>query len=145
VNPEQLLRRLGACGEALDWVRGRAEARAWQQCPRGDWLFWLAARSGLDPDRLRGCAIRCVGLAVSLRVDLTPTARRDLCGIKNRDLWVRAYHAGGLVFELGAAADDISPKLCRLLLKGAANIVREELSLVELRQLCDHVVASEDV
>ena len=40
-----LLVRLNACPEAVEWARGyRSLAAAWAACERGDWMLWLAAR-----------------------------------------------------------------------------------------------------
>lgn len=39
----QTLKELGACAEAREWAAKKTLAEAWQECPRGDWLLWLAA------------------------------------------------------------------------------------------------------
>lgn len=40
------LRDLEACPEAIEWVGERRSARrAWEECPRGDWLIWVASAS----------------------------------------------------------------------------------------------------
>ena len=40
-----LLVRLNACPEAVEWARGyRSLAAAWAACERGDWMLWLAGR-----------------------------------------------------------------------------------------------------
>ena len=31
---------LGACPEAVEWVGDRAEAEAWAECTRPDWMVW---------------------------------------------------------------------------------------------------------
>ena len=53
MNREQLLfhlNRLGACTEAVGWVRGSVmtPAALWRSCKRGDWMLWLAAKAGVD-------------------------------------------------------------------------------------------------
>ena len=40
-----ILKRLGACAEAREWVGSRTLAEAWAECERPDWLLWLHARS----------------------------------------------------------------------------------------------------
>ena len=45
---QPLLERLDACGDARKWARQRTLAEAWSECPRGDWLLWLAGRLGID-------------------------------------------------------------------------------------------------
>jgi hypothetical protein len=47
----QILRNLGACSESLAWLAAEQHqtvAAAWDACPRGDWLLWIAARVGVD-------------------------------------------------------------------------------------------------
>ena len=46
------LRSLGACCESLEWIGDRDLVTAWTECPRGDWLLWLAAKVGIDRRRL---------------------------------------------------------------------------------------------
>jgi hypothetical protein len=50
MNAVETLRRLGACGEAIEWVEAQGDASGyalWQRCDRADWLVWLAVRAGL--------------------------------------------------------------------------------------------------
>jgi hypothetical protein len=39
-----LLRAMGACREAVDWVKGKSFAEAWRECERADWMLWLCGR-----------------------------------------------------------------------------------------------------
>lgn len=63
------LRALGACDEALKWVASRSKKRQtlaalWRECPRGDWMLWLAARLGTpDADGIQSAAWACAHLA----------------------------------------------------------------------------------
>ena len=41
-----------ACSESLTWLGDRDLETAWAECPRGDWLLWLAAKAGIDRKRL---------------------------------------------------------------------------------------------
>lgn len=44
VSPSAVLRRMGACDEARDWVRSTGHARfsdTWAACPRREWRWWL--------------------------------------------------------------------------------------------------------
>jgi len=36
---------LHACEEAREWVGTRSLVKAWEECERGDWMLWLAARN----------------------------------------------------------------------------------------------------
>lgn len=63
------LRALGACEEALKWAASRPKKRQtlsalWADCPRGDWMLWLAARVD-EPDRegIEAVAWACAHLA----------------------------------------------------------------------------------
>ena len=42
------LKAMAACYAATEWVGRRSLARAWAECPRGDWMLWLAARVGVE-------------------------------------------------------------------------------------------------
>jgi hypothetical protein len=47
----ELLIKLRACQDALDWVGDKTLQEAWETCPRGDWMLWLYRR--LYPDNVR--------------------------------------------------------------------------------------------
>jgi len=140
------LRRLGACQEALDWARDKPDLQtSWDTCKQGDWMLWLAARVGVGRTRLLSCAVRSIGQAEGMGViadpDTFPAFHKHLSGMSTEsDLWQRAYHAWGAIFELGEAAEDVRSKSAkRKLLKGAANVVREELPFPELQRLLKQV------
>ncbi|HEY0701166.1 MAG TPA: hypothetical protein VGD60_00215 [Candidatus Acidoferrales bacterium] len=40
----QLLRRLGACSEAVTWAKGKSLGEVWSTCERADWMLWLCGR-----------------------------------------------------------------------------------------------------
>jgi len=41
----RILRRLGACSNAIAWAAGYPSGlAAWRACERGDWMLWWAAR-----------------------------------------------------------------------------------------------------
>ena len=59
------LARLGACEEALDWCKSQPSPEAaWDACPRGDWLIWIAARVVPNRRLVVGVACQCVRDAV---------------------------------------------------------------------------------
>ena len=39
-----LLKRLGACGDAVQWAKGKSLKEVWATCARGDWMLWLCGR-----------------------------------------------------------------------------------------------------
>jgi hypothetical protein len=40
----ELLRKLSACSDAVEWAKGKSLAEVWEQCDRADWLLWLCQR-----------------------------------------------------------------------------------------------------
>ena len=53
------LKDQGACTLFLAWLResgAEAPAEAVRDCPRGDWLLWVARQLGYDPDELAAAA-----------------------------------------------------------------------------------------
>jgi len=45
---KQKLIDLDACREAREWADRKTLSEIWGQCPRGDWMLWLARRAGVD-------------------------------------------------------------------------------------------------
>jgi hypothetical protein len=44
-----ILRRIGTCREGIDWASDQPDPRtAWEACPRGDWMLWLAVELGAE-------------------------------------------------------------------------------------------------
>lgn len=58
------LTKMGACGEALDWVADRDLKTAWAECERGDWMLWLAGGLGIDRKLLVQAACDCAETAL---------------------------------------------------------------------------------
>jgi hypothetical protein len=48
----QLLNKIGACHEAVEWIGKRDLQTAWNECQHGSWMLWLldVMRSALNPD-----------------------------------------------------------------------------------------------
>ena len=61
------LQRLGACSDSLSWVRSQDGSAydLWRRCDRGDWLLWLAARAGVDRQRVVLAACDCAEPALA--------------------------------------------------------------------------------
>jgi len=80
------LRRLGACGDAVEWARTRPSYDvAWRTCRRGDWMLWLASECAGDhqwdsPARraIALAAARCARLALPIWEACYPEDRRVL-------------------------------------------------------------------
>lgn len=97
-----LLVRLGACEGARCWLGhpgdeschlcrdGRAAppylraSDAWAECPRGDWLLWLAARAGVDRKLVVRAACDCARTALHL---VQPSEDRPRLAIEAAEDW----------------------------------------------------------
>ena len=55
---------MNACQEAIDWVGRRDIKSAWRDCPRGDWMLWLAGRLDIDRKLLVLAACDCAETAL---------------------------------------------------------------------------------
>ncbi len=89
MNNQQLvafLKKNLACRPALEWLQARTLAEAWEQSERGDWLLWLAAKSGVDRRRLVMAACACARLAL---VHVPPGEERPRVAIETAEAWCR--------------------------------------------------------
>jgi hypothetical protein len=61
LTPAQFCAATDACAEGRDWaITQPTMADVWDQCPRGDWLLWLAQRvNAADARTLRLFAVWC--------------------------------------------------------------------------------------
>ena len=58
---------LSPCTEAVTWLGDQTDvADAWNSCPRGDWLLWLAGRVGVERTVLVKSAAGCARLVLHL-------------------------------------------------------------------------------
>jgi len=72
-NLKLLLNDLSACQEAIAWVEGKSLAVAWAECPRADWLLWLAGRMVGQagwPDK--PAVVRCAALCAETVLAFIP-------------------------------------------------------------------------
>ena len=56
-----------ACKEGISWIQQnnvQSLEEAWNTCERGDWLFWMAAKLGIDERKLVLCAALCAHTVV---------------------------------------------------------------------------------
>ena len=70
------LKRIGACEEAVAWVRAGKYATlqaAWDVCERPDWMLWLAGATNTHRDECVRLAFRFADRAV--RVDAVAALR----------------------------------------------------------------------
>jgi hypothetical protein len=80
------LEREGAHHDVVEWARPYAEdwERAWNECPRGDWLLGIAARSGVDRRKIVLAAAACARLALE---HIDPREGLPLSGIETAERW----------------------------------------------------------
>jgi len=61
---QKLLSKLHACTEARLWVGARELESAWNECERGDWMLWIAAKAGIDRKLVVLAACDCAETAL---------------------------------------------------------------------------------
>jgi len=66
---KNLLIKLEACREAIEWVGDKDLKEAWETCHRGDWMLWLAAMTKVDHRTLTLAKGRCAKTVVHLMKD----------------------------------------------------------------------------
>lgn len=80
------LKKLNACGEAVEWVGDKSLPVAWKTCERGDWLLWFAARCGTDRKVLVRGACACARTALKY---VPKGEDRPLKAIQTAERWCR--------------------------------------------------------
>src|ERR1700732_4492904 len=81
----QHLRSVSACSNARSWAKGKVAQEAWEQCDRGDWLLWWAARTPENTKQeivLVACA--CARLALK---HVPPGEERPRLAIEAAERW----------------------------------------------------------
>jgi hypothetical protein len=79
------LRDKRACADACEWVGERDAETAWAECPRADWMLWIAAKS-VDRKRLVWVACQCARLALR---HVPAGELRPLAAIETAEAWTR--------------------------------------------------------
>ena len=93
------LNRLRACDEAVEWTQNyKTFPAAWKTCKRGDWMLWLAARSGVDRKVLVLAACACARTALK---HVTKGEERPRVAIETAERWARGE---ATIEEVRAAA-----------------------------------------
>lgn len=93
---------LHACADAIAWVGDRDLAAAWAECPRGDWMLWLASRMGVDRRLLVLAACDCA------RVVLPRGDARPRHAIETAEAWARGEATIEQVIDAADASADAS-------------------------------------
>ena len=64
------LEKTGACKEAIFYVRTQKNyEEAWNNCPRGDWMLWIAAKLQIDKRLLTLTKGKCAATVLHLMKD----------------------------------------------------------------------------
>jgi len=66
---KQRLQDLRACPEAIEWVGDKDLESAWAECPRGDWMLWLAGQVEVPRPLLVEAACDCAEMVAHLWAD----------------------------------------------------------------------------
>ena len=81
---QEVLRRLGACGEGVSWATGKTLAQAYRDCASTDDMIWFARRIGVDDKILHALACQFARRVVYLTTD-----PRSEAAIVAKERWLR--------------------------------------------------------
>jgi hypothetical protein len=86
------------CPDGLEYYESKASAEeAWNDCPRGDWMLWIAAKLGIDDRLLTKAKALCANTVRHLMTDKRSTDAVDAAllyaagGIDSRGMHAYAY------------------------------------------------------
>ena len=110
ISAVKILTRIGACRDAINWCGSRSVKEAWEECDRGDWLLWVAAKLGVDRKLIVLAACDCARTVLHLVAKgekrpriATETAERWANGEASIDE-VRAADAADAAYAASASA-----------------------------------------
>jgi hypothetical protein len=70
INQRFNLSKYGPCKEALDWYKTQPDSiTAWENCPRGDWMLWIAQRLNVNIHTLTLAKGYCAKTVIHLMKD----------------------------------------------------------------------------
>jgi hypothetical protein len=82
-----ILATLDACDEPFTWAAAYPDPRdAWDHCPRGDWLLWVAVKLGVDHRLVVLAACDCARTALR---HVPPGEDRPRLAIETAEAWCR--------------------------------------------------------
>src|SRR5262245_34769332 len=82
----KLLQSFAACDQAVAWADARDWQAAWDECDRGDWLLWIAARLGVERRTVVWAACKCARLALR---HIPNGEKRPLKAIQTAEAWCK--------------------------------------------------------
>jgi hypothetical protein len=78
MNPKFDITRFCPCKDGLEYYNGHSSfEQAWNDCPRGDWMLWIAKRLAVDPRVLTKAKALCANTVRHLMTDKRSTAAVD--------------------------------------------------------------------
>jgi hypothetical protein len=66
---KELLRKLYACSNAIEWAADMTIEEVVEKCHRGDWLLWLAKKIDIDMQKLTLAKGHCAATVLHLMKD----------------------------------------------------------------------------
>lgn len=93
---KEILNKLSACQEAVDWAENKSIEEIINTCHRGDWLLWLAHKLDVD--------IRPLTLAKGLCANTVRHLMKDERSVKAVDIAIAFGKGNATRQELDAAA-----------------------------------------
>jgi hypothetical protein len=97
------LKKLNACTEAVNWIGARDLETAWDECPRLDWMLWLAGRSKKLPIQ-KIVAVACACARTSLQY-VPAGENRPRLAIEAAEGWIAGKVSWAEVAAARAAGD----------------------------------------
>ena len=94
---KELLIKLRACDEAVEWAEGKSIEQIVEECDRGDWLLWLAEKIDID--------FRSLTLAKGYCANTVRHLMKDERSVKSVDVAIAFGEDRATREELEAAAD----------------------------------------
>lgn len=97
----------GAQHDLVGWARAFSgdSARAWAECPRGDWMLAIAARAGVARPRVVEAACECARVALTYVGDGDAAAERAIAAAER---WAREGATDDLAAAARAACEEAS-------------------------------------
>lgn len=115
-----ILIEISGCSEAAEWAKGKTPEEAWSACERGDWMLWIAAKSGVE----RKLIVMQACKAARRALKYVPKGEdRPLAAIECAEAWCRgeatieevrsaAPAAADAAYDAYAAADAAACAAC---------------------------------
>ena len=139
------LQNKNACRSAMEWLKDRDLFRMWEECEKGDWLLWFAAKVGIDRKVIVRTACACAREALRFVPDgeIIPktaieTAERWCNGeatieqVRNASSAAAAY-AAAYAAAAAAYAAYAAAAARKEALEKSAQIVKSMLSLDQIK------------